>query len=267
MAKAIENYQRSLSLYGNYTSALNNYANILKDQKKLALARRLLEKACTLDPKFAAALMNLAIVEMSLGNYRQSEDYFRRVLQIRPNHANSHFNLGNLVSLAVLFENFWRVRVPHAVKTVMFLFCLQYLEAKRYPEAEQAYTRAVQLNSQLVRAWNNLILLNQNKGSVDEALQLAYKALELNPDADSLHFLVANLLGEQGRQVEQSEKHFKRAIALKPQVSKYHYNLAVLYHRNGVHEPAITHYREALRLDPPHIGARKQLKILEKYQT
>lgn len=99
MEKAVQNYKHSLALYPNYTSALNNYGNILRDQGQLDQAKALLEKACSIDPQFASGLMNLAIVEMTLGNYPQSEAYFKRVILIRANHAYSHFNMGNMVCL------------------------------------------------------------------------------------------------------------------------------------------------------------------------
>ena len=91
-------------LYENYTNALNNLANILKQtsSEELHEASKLLQRACQLDPEFATGWMNLATVEMSLGNFQKSEQYFYRALVLRPNHSNTHFNMGNLVSFFFL---------------------------------------------------------------------------------------------------------------------------------------------------------------------
>lgn len=96
--KAKDFYRTSLELYANYSSALVNYANILKEEGKLAEAKELLEKACTVDSKSATSWMNLAVVEMALGNYRHAEYLFTVSLRIRPNHGGTFYNLGNLVS-------------------------------------------------------------------------------------------------------------------------------------------------------------------------
>lgn len=117
------------------------------------------------------------------------------------------------------------------------------------------------MNGHLVRAWNNLILLHQNSHRWQLALRLCEQALLLNPKADSLHFLAANILGEQNK-MHQSEMHFARAIQLRP-TAVYEYNLAVLYHRNQMMAKAKEHYRKALLLDPHHTGASKQLHRLE----
>ena len=140
---------------------------------------------------------------------------------------------------------------------------MQYLETKRVPEAIQAYTRAVDLDHYLVRAWNNLILLHHNHNQLDTALQLANRAITFNPDADSLHYLAGNIVGGgQQNRMSLAEHHFKRAIAIKPQVASYHYNLAVLYHRNQMHAQAKVHYAQTLQIDPQHKGARQQVQVL-----
>lgn len=102
-AKAIDNYRKSIELYENYTNALNNLANILKeDPNGLIEAYNLLHRACQLDPTFATGWMNLATVELALGNFDKSERYFYRALDIRPDHANTHFNMGNLVRIIII---------------------------------------------------------------------------------------------------------------------------------------------------------------------
>lgn len=252
MEEAIENYKQALVLYPNYSSALNNYGNILRDMGQLAEAKVMLEKACTTDPQFAAGLMNLAIVEMALGNYQLSEAYFKRVIRIRPNHAFSHFNFGNMVCKYTTCKLYLLL-----TESTSF----QYLEWKHFGEAEEMYKRAVQLDGKMTRAWNNLILLKQEHKQAEDALQMVKRALELNPDEASLHFIAGNIFG-QLEQVVQSEEHFKRAVSLSPHVAKYHYNFAVLYHRNKRYTDAIEHYEKALSLDPQHRGAKEQLQVL-----
>lgn len=123
------------------------------------------------------------------------------------------------------------------------------------------YKRAVQLDGKMTRAWNNLVLLKQDHKQPEAALGLVNRALELNADEATLHFLAGSILG-QLEDVVQSEEHFMRAISLSPHVAKYHYNLAVLYHRNKRYTEAKKHYEKALSLDPTHRGAKQQLQVL-----
>lgn len=95
--KAIDYYEMSLGHYENFTRALNNLANIFKDQGMLIEAKKLLEKA--VDQGSQIAVMNLAVVEMNLKNFQTSEDLFIKAIQQRPYHAKSYYNLGNLVSI------------------------------------------------------------------------------------------------------------------------------------------------------------------------
>ncbi|KAH9416126.1 Protein O-mannosyl-transferase tmtc4 [Dermatophagoides pteronyssinus] len=233
--KAIDNYRHSLLLYENYTNALNNLANILKQtsSEELLEASKLLQRACQLDPEFATGWMNLATVEMSLGNFQKSEQYFYRALVLRPNHANTHFNMGNL-----------------------------YIKQKRFKEAENSFNRAIELNSKFVKAWHNLILLKQNEKSYDQAYELARKALIELPDDDSLYFLIGNICGQYLQKYQEAEQYFLKAIRLKPENPSYLNNLAVLYHKIQRYSDAIYYYQQTLLVNPGHLNAKDNLNKL-----
>lgn len=81
--KAIHFYNTSIELYGNYTSALNNLANIYIDRGDKAKAKELLTKTITIDPTFSIAWMNLATIEKAAGNFNQSEKYFLNSIRLR----------------------------------------------------------------------------------------------------------------------------------------------------------------------------------------
>lgn len=81
--KTIKLYETSIDLYPNYTSALNNLANIYQLRKNNFMAKNLLIRAITIDPTFSTAWMNLAIVEKAIDNLEQSEKYFLNALRLR----------------------------------------------------------------------------------------------------------------------------------------------------------------------------------------
>jgi len=56
-----------------------------------------------------------------------------------------------------------------------------------------------------------------------------------------------------------AERHFVEALRLDPQNADLHYSLGVYYKAFGLHSRAITEFRTAVRIDPRHEKARKQL--------
>lgn len=58
----------------------------------------------------------------------------------------------------------------------------------------------------------------------EKALKTAYKALEFLPNAASIHFNIANILGKAGNFMD-AETHFLRAISKDPTDSMYYTNL------------------------------------------
>jgi tetratricopeptide (TPR) repeat protein len=57
-------------------------------------------------PGFAAAWMNLGIVEAELKKYSQAEDSYKTAIQHRHNYPDCYYNLGNLVNYFCHTDNF-----------------------------------------------------------------------------------------------------------------------------------------------------------------
>lgn len=133
---------------------------------------------------------------------------------------------------------------------------------KRYDHAEIAYQRSIEHDPYMSQSWNNLILLKQKRNYLEEAYQVALKALSYNPNDDTLHFLLANLLGMQN-QLEDAEFHFKKAIQLNSNKAIYYNNLAVLYHKNKMYPLARMWYEKTLSIEP---NRQSTLKNLENIQ-
>lgn len=77
---------------------MNNLGNLLRDNGYLDEAEQLLTQAVSIRPSFAAAWMNLGIVQAGLGRHTQAEQSYRTALLHRPRYPDCYYNLGNLVS-------------------------------------------------------------------------------------------------------------------------------------------------------------------------
>lgn len=87
-----------------------------------------------------------------LGELDRAIDYHRKVLELNPNDATYHFNLGNAFRGLV-----------------------------RLPEAIQCYEAAIGLKSDYVEAMHNLGIVMMHQGMTSEAKKVLHKVLEIDP--------------------------------------------------------------------------------------
>ncbi|XP_015835523.1 protein O-mannosyl-transferase TMTC4 isoform X1 [Tribolium castaneum] len=219
---ALSEYKKALELNPNYEQAMNNLANLLREDRKFGEAEALLRKALDVScrPNFAAAWMNLGIVLTNLNRTEEAEHCYKTAIKFRNKYPDCYYNLGNL-----------------------------YLDQKRNDEALDAWEMAVLYRPSHVAAWSNTLVLLDSMRQYDKVLELGITALIHNPKSPALHFSLANTLGKIQR-FEKAESHFLEAINLNPNNALYHSNLGVLYHRWGKVDKAREMYKKALQIDP-----------------
>ncbi|XP_014609457.1 PREDICTED: transmembrane and TPR repeat-containing protein 4-like isoform X2 [Polistes canadensis] len=226
-------YEEALRLNPNYPQAMNNLANLLKDEGKYDVAENLFKQAVTLQKDFATAWMNYGIVLSALKRYEESEKSYLTALSQKPKYPDCYYNLGVL-----------------------------YLEQKHYHKALIAWTNATKLKVTHRRAWTNMVILLDDLGMSEEALKIANEALQHIPDHASIYFNIANILGKLGR-FSEAETYFKQAVSRNPTDSMFYTNLGVLYHRwNKVNEAEYM-YKKALEFNPHSQSAKENLKKLQ----
>ncbi|XP_033325456.2 protein O-mannosyl-transferase TMTC4 isoform X1 [Megalopta genalis] len=229
---ALYEYKEALRLNPNYAQAMNNLGNLLKDQGKCIEAESLFRRAIELQDDFATVWMNLGIVLSALKKYNESERSYLMALSHRSKYPDCLYNLGVL-----------------------------YLEQKNYDKALKAWESATKQRKNHRRAWTNMILLLDDLGKRNDALNIAYRALDFLPDDASIHFNIANILGKVGNFVE-AEVYFKKAISKDPTNSMFYTNLGVLYHRWNKLDEAEYMYKKALEIKPEFNSVKNNLRKL-----
>lgn len=232
---AIKHYRQAIMLYPDYEQAMNNLANVLREDGQMSEAEQLLRKAISLRPDFAAAWMNLGIVLSTMKRYDEALECYNYALAYRRKYPDCFYNLGNL-----------------------------FLARQLYNEAFAAWKQATALKPTHSIAWNNMIVMLDSLGELDKAQSLATEALTILPDDSALHFNLANTLGKKGL-YENAEYHFLKAIKLKKDQALYHTNLGVLYHRWKKYRQAEREYKVALSLNPEIKNVEQNLKTVRKF--
>ena len=167
---AISEYQMALQLHRDYDQAMNNLANLLKDAGQLSDAEKLLLKAVQVRPDFAAAWMNLGIVEALLDKYEQAEASYLTALTHRKYYPDAYYNLGNLVNirdwscLPCIPLRITSTTYSMIAVIIKFGILFQYLQLKIWDDAYDAFRNATTLQPRHVLAWTNLIVMLENIG-------------------------------------------------------------------------------------------------------
>ncbi len=108
--------------------------------------------AISLDPKLAAAMVNLGTIHFTAQRFEKAEKYYARALEANPKYPLAHFNMGNL----------WDERGERA-------------------KAREHYLRAVELDARYADAHYNLALLYQAAGESMKAMGHWRTYLKLDP--------------------------------------------------------------------------------------
>lgn len=99
LSLAVTNYDRVLRAEPRNAYALYDLGTIYQDQGNENAAASQYRAAIVIDPKFVSALFNLAII-VTKATPGEAETLYRQVLQLAPDDAGAHYNLGAILERA-----------------------------------------------------------------------------------------------------------------------------------------------------------------------
>nr|XP_054920512.1 protein O-mannosyl-transferase TMTC1-like [Dermacentor andersoni] len=229
-----------------------NYANLQKDIGNSDLAVKHYRLAIELWPEHASAHNNLGTV---LTSTEESEHHFRYALRVNPNHPGAHFNLANIYSKQGQKE-VARTLLERAVELEPD-FCEAYsslaaLAAERgdLAEAERLHQMALTSDDRNADARNNYGTFLQSHGRAEEAMTQYQRALDLQQNHTVALLNAARSLRSMNLNM-QAESLYKRALAVEPDPQVMD-NLAVFYVNAGRLDEARQLFEEIHRLFPEH---------------
>jgi tetratricopeptide (TPR) repeat protein len=142
------------------------------------------------------------------------------VLQLKPNDAQSHYNLGNIL-----------------------------LQNGRWDEAIEHYQHALQFDPDYAQAHVNLGDALLQKGMVDDALLHFQHALQIDPSNAPAHVNLGGILLQRGK-VDDAITQFQKALQIRPGFAEAHARLGNALRQKGRAQEAIAQFQQSLQLEP-----------------
>ena len=97
--------------------------------------------------------------------------------------------------------------------------------------------------------YNNLANAYSKEGKINQAIETAKMAIQLQPNSGIAHFNLGTLYAARGR-FDLARPHFEETIRLYPNYSEAHSNLGQLLAQQGDLEGGIRRFRKAIELNP-----------------
>jgi tetratricopeptide (TPR) repeat protein len=260
---AEEIYRQILSVAPNHADALHLLGIAASQQNNYELAVTYILRAIELNPNDAVYHSNLGNIYRAQGKQHEAIESCRRALAINPDLADAHNNLGaSLKALGRLDEamSCFRRALDLNPRFAVAHFNLGniYEMQDKFDEAEHAYGLALQLQPTFVDAHMNLGVVLRFRNKLDESIACFRRALELQPLNAEAYTNLGASLDSKGLLDEAIACH-NRAIELKPELAESHNNLGIaLTHLHKLNE-ATAAFQRALELKPDFTEAHYNL--------
>jgi len=191
---------------------------------------------CT-DPENSPALHLLGMVAYRLGLYDVAANLMGAAVQIRPDIAFYHENLGNV-----------------------------FLSQDRVDESILCYRNALRLDPNFVQTYYHLSVALTKKDLLDEAMQSLVIALKLRPGYTDALYQAGFIFGEQNKP-DEAIVCFEKLLKIEPARTEALFALgAALGSSIDREDEAIDCYRKVLQIEPDHVYALNNLGLLLKEQ-
>ncbi len=183
--KAAKYYQQLITRGCTDFRIFANYAAVLKRLNKLKEAELSLRKAIELKPDYANGHSNLGNILKDLGKLKEAELYTRKAIKLEPNFANGHSNLGNILKdLGKLKEA--ELSLRKAIKLEPNFAVNHYnlgnilKDLGKLKDAELSTRRAIKLKPNFADAHSNLGDILSDLGKLEDLILLSKSTLESN---------------------------------------------------------------------------------------
>ncbi len=175
---------------------------------------------------------NLALLYQQVGGREEAVRYYKKALELNPNHVPSLSNLAVLIQL------------NGDSKSALTL-----------------YERVVRIQPSYAGGYLNMGLIYSSIGDAPRAKQMYLKTLKIDRQNSSAYFNLGYILENEG-DLKQATEYYEQAIELDPSNAEAYYNLGNVYAGQGLTAEAIASYLKTVDINPKHLNAYVNLAII-----
>jgi|GEM_PF-2382811 len=187
------------------------------------------------------------------GNLKEAEYLYRQVLESNPNNDSALYFLGILCDQAGKLDEATAYILKSAELNPVFerYRDLAFLYKKSVDEDNMisAYLKAIELKSDEVSIYHELINIFLKRGLVNETIQLAEMAIQLEPTNADVHYILAYLLKEK-EDFETAIPNFQKVLNLKPDNLEANYHLGLIFQIKSQVDSAINCFKKVIQIKP-----------------
>jgi tetratricopeptide (TPR) repeat protein len=216
----------------NAIRSRNLQGSIYQDQENdPAKAKQAFVRAIELEPNFAESHNNLGslLYNEGAGDVDAAMGEFRKAIELNPKLVQAHSNLGNAL-----------------------------LRQGKVQPAIREYGRAIELDPKYAWAHNNLGFALQGQKKFELAIEEYGKAILLDPYIDKAHGNLVSILTELGR-IDEAIAECRRFISIRPELALAHADLGLVFFNQGMFEEAIVEFQKVVELDPKNSSGHSML--------
>src|SRR5438067_429491 len=206
----------------------------------------------------------LGFVMLYTFRYTFVADHYQYLASIGPIALAS----AGLVTLSRLSRTLQRLVGGTSFAILIGLGLLTWQQSATYRNAETLWRTTIVKNPGCWMAYNNLGVVQFEKGNVEDAIEKYQQSLGLHPDYPEAHYNLGSALLQNGY-ADEAIRHCEEALKVQPNEPDAHIVLGNAFMAKQDVDRAIAHYEQALTLRPEDANAHYNLGIAlqEKGET
>ena len=257
--KAIEAYEKAVSINPKKDEAYYNMGNAYDDKKEYDKAIEAYVKAVSINPKKDGAYNNMGNAYSHKKEYDKAIEAYVKAVSINPKNDEAYYNMGNAYSHKKEYDK----AIEAYVKAVSinpkkdgayYGMGIAYRHKKEYDKAIEAYEKAVSINPKKDDAYYGMGIAYRHKKEYDKAIEAYEKAVSINPKKDGAYYTLGFAYYDK-KEYNKAIEAYEKAVSINPKNDDAYYTLGLTYDIKKEYNKAIEAYEKALAINPKKDGA------------
>ncbi len=250
--EALRNYTKVLSLAPDVRETYDEIAQIYENLGDLATARNYWDRAISLAPDYAEAMINRAN-SYRFDNVEYAFEQLTDLAEKYPNNVLVWYDLCWIAYNKQDYESAFQYiekaeKISSDYDSIQLIKGLIYEAKGQINEARAAFAQAESLNGNNLQAKFHLANILSRQEDYNEA-EIRYKKLaEITPNEFAIHNNYAEMMYRQKRLAEALEE-YRKAVIINPQSAEVCNNIGLILKDMGEYEEALGLFFNALKLD------------------